>query len=255
MTRNDIKWCAIGAGIGVTLLSLLAAVPSQTDFDSTYFKTNALPITLVDPFIYRSHQSDTGTNAVFVAASSTNLADSGTASLIAAFNGTSNVFYVMPNGCIESGRGAQKWGPDPFDLFIAVHDVSAGDPPLALSMMAVYSTNFTASSQYSFLCDEATTNTYVNLDIGATSAAGTCAFNLTVDSVNPNLDFALSGNTLFRIDTNTVTSQKGFTSTTGKSSIGSTNQWKYLGMTVDGGVTNLNFNVNGQNFRCAAVPY
>lgn len=36
---------------------------------------------------------------------------------------------------------------------------------------------------------------------------------------------------------------------------GSTNQWKFLGMTVDTGTTNLNFNVNGQNFRCAATPY
>jgi hypothetical protein len=36
-----------GSAITLGVLALLAAVPSQIDFDTTYFSTNALPMTLV----------------------------------------------------------------------------------------------------------------------------------------------------------------------------------------------------------------
>lgn len=40
----------------------------------------------------------------------------------------------------------------------------------------------------------------------------------------------------------------------GSISAGSTNQWKFLGLTVDGGVTNAHCNVNGTNFLWALTP-
>lgn len=36
-------------------------------------------------------------------------------------------------------------------------------------------------------------------------------------------------------------------------SVGSTNQWKFLGLTVDGGVTNAHFNVNGTNYHAVFI--
>lgn len=87
MTRNDLKWCAIGAGIGAALLSLIAAVPSQTDFDPAYFRTNALPVTLVAP--WTNFPSSTAPQGVQLAIGSN--------------------FQIFTNAAIQVGTGASNF--------------------------------------------------------------------------------------------------------------------------------------------------
>lgn len=57
--------------MGLVVLTLLAAVPSQTDFDSTYFRTNALPVTIVGPL---TNWAKLSTNAAGGSAVWTNIA-------------------------------------------------------------------------------------------------------------------------------------------------------------------------------------
>lgn len=65
MKMTNTKAMAVGAALGVGLLVVLAAVPSQTDFSNAYFKTNALPITLQDNISLNGYLSLSGaTNRV-----------------------------------------------------------------------------------------------------------------------------------------------------------------------------------------------
>lgn len=57
---NQKSLVLIGASLGAGVLLLLAAVPSQTDFDGTYFKTNSLPISLTG---YLTNWAKLDTNA------------------------------------------------------------------------------------------------------------------------------------------------------------------------------------------------
>lgn len=153
-----------GAALGAGVLLLLAAVPSQTDFDGAYFKTNSLPISLTgyltnwakldtnasggdtiwatnaDGVIsplggqltnvlrFTSGLADNATNIAFTVGTTTAWTDP-LAKLAVVSNGGTNRAYIGPTGALVIGNNpGLDWSLDLNDAIIVSRDQTAGDP-------------------------------------------------------------------------------------------------------------------------------